>query len=129
MTETSTPDCLIDYATKYVTDLRNFVPPNISSINNRTPNEIVEGNTPDILEFIRFSWFSFVWYWDPAHFKKQHIGRWIGVAHSIGSGHVYYILTKNGRVLARSTVSNLSDDDKTSTGIQTQMAQFDENIR
>ena len=84
----------------------------------------MESNTPDISEFISFSWFSFGLYWDFADFKKQHIGRWIGVAHSIGSGHMYYILTKNGRVLASSTVYNLSDDD-----IQTQMTQFDKNTR
>ena len=59
MTETSTSDCLVGCATKYVVNLSNFIPRNISGINNRTLHEIVENNTPNTSEFTRFFWLFF----------------------------------------------------------------------
>ena len=67
---------------------------------HRTPFEHVMGYTPDILEYSSFSWYEWVWYWDPGDMQKQKLGRWCGVANTIGSGHTYFVLTDKGTIVA-----------------------------
>ena len=129
MRDTNTPIRLVDYVMRYVASLISFTPTKLINADNRSPYEIVHGNTPNISEYISFDWYCFVWFWDPVSFQRQRLGRWLGVAHNIGSGHVYYVLNKNGIVEARSTVSKLSCDEMESSDIQEQMRNFNFNIK
>ena len=43
--------------------------------------------------------------------QKQKLGRWCGVADTIGSGHTYFVLTDKGTIVAWSSVTRLSPDD------------------
>jgi len=75
---------------------------------SRTPYEIITGNTPDISEWLNFSFYDWCWYWSgPSHEltdDKAEIGRVIGVAHRVGSDMCYWVLTETCKVLARTTV-------------------------
>ena len=129
MSDTNTPVRLLDYVMKYVVDILNFIPNKTIYSDGRSPSEIVLGNTPNISEFVEFEWFCFIWFWNPASFQRQQLGRWLGVSDHIGSGHVYYVLSQSGFVEARSTVSKLSDDDLNSAGIQQQIKEYKQNIK
>ena len=129
MRETNTPIRLIDYVLKYVSELRNYSPSHAVGSNGRTPHELVLGETPDISEYVTFSWYDYIWYWTPTLFQKQNIGRWLGVAHAIGSGHVYFVINSKGEVLARSTVTKLNEDEMKTPGIIEQMKDLDNNIK
>ena len=110
MQTTNTPIRLWDYAYKYAADILSRTAMNTIDPLHRTPFEHVMGYTPDISEFVSYGWFQRVWYWDPKDMQKQSLGRWCGVADNIGSGHTYHILTSNGRIVARSSITHLTDD-------------------
>ena len=40
------------------------------------------------------------------------LGRWLGVAHSVGNAMIYWILKGNGMIVPRSTVRPLTEDEK-----------------
>ena len=129
MRQTNTPIRLVDYAMSYVCDIRNFTPTGIVGTENRTSHELVNNDTADISEYICFGWYDFVWYWNPVQFQKQNLGRWIGVAHSIGSDHVNYILTKKGTVVARSMVTRVSADEIKVQNIKDQILDYKLNVK
>jgi hypothetical protein len=85
------------------------------------PSEALEGSTPDVSEYAQFGWFEYVWYLDPAvQFPEdaKKLGRWIGVAHDVGSPMTFWILPASCKVIARSTVTALSDDEKADPVVQ-----------
>lgn len=110
MQTTNTPIRLWDYAYRYAADIISRTAMNTLDPLHRTPFEHVMGYTPDISEFVSYEWFQLVWYWDPKDMQKQLLGRWCGVADNIGTGHTYYILTSNGKIVARSSITHLTDD-------------------
>ena len=111
MSSTNTPIRLWDYAYEYAAELRCLTVTRNRHLKGRTPFELVKGYTPDISEFITFSWYDWVWYYEPTNQNHQLLGRWLGVAHNIGQGMCYHVLTQNGKVLSRSTVIPLTPDD------------------
>ncbi len=67
-----------------------------------TPEEMVQGHTPDISEYAHFAWFEWVWYRDEASFPEENIriGRWLGVATEVGQAMTYWLLNEKGKVIA-----------------------------
>jgi hypothetical protein len=76
----------------------------------RTGFEIITGDTPDISEWVDFSFYDWVWYWHaPNSEDNPRLGRWLGVSHRVGSALCYWILASSGRVLARTTVQHTTN--------------------
>jgi len=96
---------------KHVAELRQMIPRGQS--NDRTPTELVTGNTPDISHLINFGYYSWIKYWEPTGFPAdgEKLGKWLGVAHDIGQAMTYYVLKQNGKIVARSTVRPLSNEE------------------
>jgi hypothetical protein len=84
--------------------------------------EEVKGETIDISEWLDFEFYDYVWYWDEKKMdmtqEQRLVGRWLGIAHRIGSNMTYWILTKNGKVIARSTVQHITTADMAQPAIQ-----------
>ena len=58
-----------------------------------------------------FDFYGLVRYRDRAGGDEPpKIGRWLGIAHEVGSPLCYWILKKNGQVIPRSTVQPLTAD-------------------
>jgi len=93
------------------------------SLHGRTPYELVTGITPDISEYISFSWYQPVYYLNNMNFpeEKENIGRWIGVAHNIGQALCFWILPKSGIPIARTLVRAI-------TGAEMQTNSFKEKL-
>ena len=91
-----------------------------------TPFEHVMGYTPHISEYASFKWYEWIWYWDPGDMQKQKLGQWFGVTDTIGSGHTYFVLTDKGNIIARSSITRLSDVDLESK--KALMSSFDATI-
>jgi hypothetical protein len=83
----------------------------------RTSVEIITGDTPDISNWVDFTFYDWVWYWhSPNSDDNPRIGQWLGVSHhvgNVGSALVlcYWILSSTGRVLARTTVQHITTED------------------
>ena len=108
--------------------IRRLTAHDIHSLHDRVPCEAVEGNTPDISEYAQFDWYQYVWYHDPAvQFPQdpKKIGRWIGVAHDVGSPMTFWILPASCRVIARSTVFPLTDDELNDPLVKVKIVELD----
>ena len=128
MQRTNNPIRLWDYCMVYVAELRSLTVSNLFSLNDGTPFEHVKHFTPDISEYLLFSWFDWVWFHQPTSSQKQQLGRFCGVAHDIGQGLCFYLLTEKGDIIVRSTVVPLSGDDNESRDISHCKDIFTKNI-
>ena len=66
MQRTKSPNRLWDYCGEWVMAIRRLTAHDIPYLLERVPCEVVESNTPDILEYAEFGWYQYVWYRDPA---------------------------------------------------------------
>jgi hypothetical protein len=85
------------------------------------PSKALKGSTPNILEYAQFGWFEYVWYLDPTvqlPEDAKKLGRWIGVAHDVGSPMTFWILPALCKVIVRSFVTALLDDKKADPVVQ-----------
>ena len=85
----------------------------------RTALERITGDTPDISEWLDFEFYDQVWYWDNQHDSKEpKIGRWLGVAHRVGSALCYWVLSDKGQIYARTTVQHITQEELQKPEIQ-----------
>jgi hypothetical protein len=70
MMKTNTPLSLWDFCCQYTVELRNRIARPLPQLHGRTPYEVLTGNTPDISEFLEFSWFQHIWYYEPSVFPE-----------------------------------------------------------
>ena len=128
MQAAQTPIRLLDHALIYACDIRNITATSSVAMKGRTPFEVTLGYSPDISEYTTFSWYQYVWYWEPEKPQKQLIGRWLGVTDHIGNGLTYKIINSNAEVLSRSTVIKLSREDLDNVDIQRRMKALADSI-
>ena len=100
------PRRLWDFGLKHSSKIMQHIPRD--QLKGRTPLESVTGKTLDISEYCDFDFYDLVWYFPDVHpsisQENRALGRWLGVSHRIGSDMCYWILTKNGNVVADTTV-------------------------
>jgi hypothetical protein len=60
--------------------------------------------------------------------EQRLIGRWLGIAHRVGSDMTYWVLTKSGRIIARSTNQHITMTDMQQEAIRQLMEVFDMSI-
>jgi hypothetical protein len=125
MREKNIPRRLWDYGLVYIAE--------IASITARGPTgrpgmEEILGQTVDISEWLDFDFYDQVWYWDEKkkdmNIAQRKLGRWLGVAHRVGTEMTYWIITKSAQVLARSTVQHVTIAEMGTDEIKTQVTEF-----
>ena len=103
MLRAQSPKRLWDYCGEWVAAIRRLTAHEIPTLQGRVPSEVLEGLTPDILEYAhQFEWFKYVWYLDPAvQFPEdaKKLGRWIGIAHDVGSPMTFWVLPTSCKVI------------------------------
>ena len=60
--------------------------------------------------------------------EAPQIGRWLGVANHHGGAMTYYVLKANGQVLARTTVSRVTNLEQQTTEVKDSMAEFTKSV-
>ena len=102
----------------------------LPQLEGRTPYKHVTRNTPDISEYLDFSWYAPVWYYDNKDWpgQKATLGRWLGVVHRIRQGMCYWVLAKDAQELVRSTVVPISEDELRDPTLIKRLAAFDTDI-
>ena len=103
MQKTLTAVRLWCFCYEYVADILSPCATGRFDLRGRTPYEVVTNYTPDIFEYVSFSWFQWCWYLDEDR-KCKSLCRWIGPAYHIGQSMCWYILYDNAEYLARSSV-------------------------
>jgi hypothetical protein len=129
---TNCPTRLWDFAVQYVSETRALTALDAPGLRGRTPYEIITGRTPDISEYIDFSFYDWIWYYDSEVAfpeQKRKLGRWLGVSHRVGQAMCYWVLTASGKPISRSTVQPLSRDELGTDEYRQQMEAFDQKIK
>ena len=120
------PPRVWDYMMQYECDI---LARTVQAGDNRTPYEMITGETPDISEYVDFEFYDWVWFWDvPGDTTNPKIGRWLGVSHRVGSAMCYYILKSNGNVVSRTTVQRIPEIDRDKDDIKAKMSTFTEEV-
>ena len=118
------PKVLWDYGMSYECDI---ISRTHSEVGSGCGLERISGDSIDISDFLDFELYDPVYYWDE-QMKIESIGRWLGVAHHVGSALCYWILNEKGNVIARSTVQHIPVIDLQSPTISKDLLAFDEKI-
>lgn len=118
------PKRLWDYGLEHISQIMCRT---VRSGSDRTPYEIVTGETPDISEYIDFSFYDWVWFVNNPNDKEApaELGRWLGVSHRVGSGMCYYVLNQKGKVLSRTSVQGLTSQEHFSEETRSRMEKYD----
>ncbi len=125
------PECA---KTKYLQDfgitvLYTYLKLIARGVDQRPGIERLLGQTVDISEWLDFEFYDRVWYWDhqktDMNTDQAKIGRWLGIAHRVGSDMTYWILTEAGHVIVRSTVQQITTADMTIEAIRARVNEFD----
>lgn len=121
---------LLDYTMEYVSMVRKLITHNINGLEGRTPMEYVTGDTSDISDLAYYSHYEPVFYYDPSDFPQENrlLGRWLLPAVNVGQALCYWILTKSGYVVARSTVQPLTKSEKHDSIVTKQIEDFDKSV-
>ena len=127
MRSTQAPIRLWDYCWEYLSELRCLTASDHITLDGRTPFEKVLGYTPDISEFIQHQWYNWIWFFDPND-NDERLRRYLGPSHSSGQGHAHYILTDKAKVVTRSTVRDLNNDELKNVSIIERMDEFTKGI-
>ena len=129
MRENQVPARLWDYGLVYIAEVQSLL---ARGTDQRPGIEKVMGQTVDISEWLDFDFYDRVWYWDQPKTdmtnEQARIGRWLGIAHRVGSDMTYWILTESGRVIARSTVQHITITDMATDAIRARVSIFDATL-
>ena len=122
------PNCLWDYGIHWVCEIMQRAASNSGRLHSRTPLEQLTGETPDISEYLDFSFYDWYWYNDNADLGETKLGRWLGVSHHVVSLMSYWILTLKGHVISWTTMSRVTNLEKQQTDVMQRLAEFDSAI-
>jgi hypothetical protein len=111
MTKQRVPKCLWDYyhGIVWVCETMSLTANSSFQLEGRTPLEQVTGETPDISEYLDFSFYGWIFYRENAGVGDNMFGHWLGVSQHIGNLMLFWILTPNGRVISRTTVQHVTN--------------------
>jgi hypothetical protein len=99
------------------------------ALNGEVPQTHLLGDTADISSIAEFEWYEPVWYWTNNQDDDNYsLGRYLGPARDIGQAMTAKVLTDSGRVMVRSSVFPLTEEDKRSEGIALRLGNFDAAI-
>jgi Reverse transcriptase (RNA-dependent DNA polymerase) len=126
MTSVKVPARLWDYALVYEAEILSRM---VRGNETATGIDKLTGNSVDISEWLDFSFYDLVWFWHtPGEDNNPQMGRWLGVAHRIGSELCYYILVGNGSVAARTTVQHITELEQRDPVTVARVAAFDAGL-
>ena len=105
MLKKKVPKRLWDYGIKWVCEVMQCTASTSGDLSGRTALEQLTGETPEISEYLDFTFYDWCWYNDNAGLGETKLGQWLGVSHRVGSLMSYWILTQKGNVISHTTVS------------------------
>ena len=133
-TERNIPGRLWDYGLQWESEIMSRT---ARGPLERTGIERISGYTPDISEWIDFEFYDLVWFWDTNKRLRdpsiedghRRLGRWIGIAHRVGSDLCYWVLPDTGIPMARTTVQHVTELELQTDEIKAKVTSFDVKLR
>ena len=78
-------------------------------LQGRTPLESLNGETPDISQYLYFCFYNRVWFKEDAGLGDTKIGRFLGFSHHIGSLMSYWVFLASRIPMSRTTVQRITN--------------------
>ena len=128
MLKKKVPKQLWDYGIKWVCEVMQRTSSTSGGLSRRTALEQLTGETPEISEYLDFTFYDWCWYNDNAGLGETKLGRWLGVSHHVGSLMSYWILTQKGNVISHTTVSRVTNLETQVDSIKSRLQEFDTAI-
>ena len=122
------PKRLWDYLLLWISETGNLSVSSSKYANGRTSTEIITGETPDISEYVDFSFYDWVIYRSNAGLDEPELGRWCGVSHKVGQLMSYWILPISGIPISCVTVQRLTGSEINTDDMKRRMNKFDDTI-
>jgi Reverse transcriptase (RNA-dependent DNA polymerase) len=129
MRQRHVPRRLWDYGFRWVCEIVTRTANSIYSLEGRTPLELISGETPDISEWIDFAFYDWCWYGDNAGLSEVKLGRWLGVSHRVGPAMSFWILTRSGHVVSRTTAQRVTNLEMKTQDNQQMIRQYDQDMQ
>ena len=122
------PDRLWDFGLSYTVETGNIIS-NLSKYSDeRTPIEIITGDTPEISEYLDFGFYEWVTFRQNAGLGQPELGKWLGVSHRIGRLMSYWILPESGIPISCTTVQRVTIMEKQTAEFQNKAKRFEEGL-
>ena len=103
MQKTNTLVRLWCFCYEYSADILSLLATGRFDLQGRYSYEVVMRYTPDISEYVSYTWFQCCWYFYESNNSKQ-LCRWLGPAHQVVQVFFSYIILYNAQHIARSSV-------------------------
>jgi hypothetical protein len=123
------PRKLWDYGVKWTCQVMQRTSTTAGGLRGNCPLQEVTGETIDISEYLDFGFYDHVWYKENAGLGETSIGRWLGVSHRVGGLMSYWILTRKGTVISRTTVQRITNLEKETDVFKSALDEFDTCIK
>jgi hypothetical protein len=126
MIEKAVPEVLWDYCFEWCSLVRTFTALKLKSLGGRTPYAVMTGETPDISFLAEFGFYDWVWHITPAEkgLQRKRLGRYLGPALNHGDAMCGFVLRETGKVVDRSSIIPLSEEELRSESIKELQAKF-----
>ena len=129
MLKNKVPERLWDFGLVWVCETGNLSVSSSHYANGRTSLEYITGETPDISEYLDFTFYDWVTYHPNAGLGEPSLGRWLGVSHKVGQLMSFWILAISGYYISCVTVQRLTNTEKATDEWKERMREFDEKIK
>ena len=96
------------YGLPHFAKLIQLTASNAASLNGQTPLEVVTSETPDISQYLDFSWYDWVWYKENAGRDLPRLGWFLGIANSASNLMLFYLLPESGIPIVAGTVQRVT---------------------
>ena len=109
MLKNKVPNRLWDCGLFWICETVNLSVSSSQYASGRTTLDYIMGETPDISEYLYFTFYDWVTYRTNSGLGELSIGRWIGVSNKVGQKISYWVLTVLGNVISCVTVQQLTN--------------------
>jgi hypothetical protein len=108
MVRRKVPQRLWDDGLQRVCEIQNRTSNSARGLDGKCPLEWITGESVNISEYLDFGFYGWAWCKENAGLGETKLGRWLGVLHRISTLMLYWVLTKDGKVLLRTTVQRVT---------------------
>ena len=109
MFRTYCPRSLWSYGIPYVAKRMQITASFAADLHGRTSLEPLNGETPDIYQYLDFGFYSWVWFKEDEGLGETNLGRILRVCHHIGYLMSYWVLPKSVIPMSRTTLQRVTN--------------------
>ena len=128
MIKKKVPKVFWDYGYRWVCEVMQRTYLRGHRLDGGVPLQNVTGETVEIWEYLDFAFYDLIWYRDNDGLGPQWIGRWLGVSTHIGGRMCYHVLAITCNPVSRSSVWNLTAEEKQDDSVKATMAEYNSAI-